>query len=1038
MNCPFNIKAKNGNNSILFKEMVDATNNPAEAVNLYYTTFTQPFKDIFGDWTDGKVPKKLDANGEPKWSELSAEKWLFDKDFAKGEELDVKAETYKKILGLQKKLQNSLADKIQGLRARNSAGLHDTIRKLELVLEQVNEGMLSDSIPAFLEGAKSHIDNIQAQMVNESYKEKPDFHKLAGLNRAAQSYNVLHVIQAELINDPEVRRILLNTSFNITASEGKMQDIQAMYINAAKNYLADEIYKRNKQWTKKQVREWLDTAPEDISFTDRMFETMQDAKDQVIAAVGNIIMESEHKKRRASIEFTEELQEVTEALENKHGKQKAADMFAKILVDRPDGEVHILNLAAKDTKGADKAQDEIYKKVQEIRRDPELYQFLDFFYTKYSKLQAMLPPGKRMGTRIPSIPKASWERAQGKDMKEVATMFADDVKKTIKSSNNDMQRGMLTDITGQPVKRIPIFYSNKYDSVDFKEFFTKKYETLIKEGKSEEDAEVEATTYAELEATKKNSQLISRDLAFVLQGFHEMAVNYAYKNEIINVVDAAQDVVGSDYRKYTLLDNAGKPIQDVHGDIQYKGGSQSKAAKMLSKFVDTKVYGMVHEDLGTKTLLGIKDVDVDKLLRQINNSASMINLAGNIFAAIPNIGNGEYNNFMEAIGGEFYTVKNYKKTSKLYRNNLAGVLGDIGQRTPKNFVNLMDEYYNMMQDYNPRSKVMVTEGTTAKRMMKTNMLFFMNSAGEHFMQIRTSMSIMDNIMTYNKAGAETGSLLDAHTEENGKLVIKKGIYVKGKDGELVGYNDEQKDRIGNKMNAVTRKLYGNYSSLTANEMKSDARLALFTKFRDWAAEGIWRRFGGKQPYLNLEQESEGFYRTGGRVGLQMIKDLRHLQFSMMKENWANLTPHEKANIRRAVTEGAAVVLLGVSSALLAYAGKNIEDEFDGDNLSDRLVLGSFKLLEYDVNRLYSELFAYLNPVEALRIARNPVAASSIAENVIKLVTQVLTDPLEQYDTGWREGEYKTLVRGEKLVPLYKHMKVLNPDGIQDKGIFYEL
>jgi hypothetical protein len=221
-------------------------------------------------------------------------------------------------------------------------------------------------------------------------------------------------------------------------------------------------------------------------------------------------------------------------------------------------------------------------------------------------------------------------------------------------------------------------------------------------------------------------------------------------------------------------------------------------------------------------------------------------------------------------------------------------------------------------------------------------------------------------------------------------------------------------------------------------MKQDARLAMVMKFRDWAYDGLIRRYGKKQEYRGLEQEMEGFYRTSGRFISTILKDAKRFQLDTLKAEWNKLTPHEKANIRRTATELAMVAVLGVGSAMLGKAGKLIEDEYDSDSFMDQAVRGGYMLSLYEVNRLYTELFAFMNPKEALRLMQTPAASTSLLENTIKLIEQGMTGPLEEYKTGWRKGELKIGVTASKLIPMYKHFETLNEHGLKDKGAFYNL
>jgi len=58
----------------------------------------------------------------------------------------------------------------------------------------------------------------------------------------------------------------------------------------------------------------------------------------------------------------------------------------------------------------------------------------------------------------------------------------------------------------------------------------------------------------------------------------------------------------------------------------------------------------------------------------------------------------------------------------------------------------------------------------------------------------------------------------------------------------------------------------------------------------------------------------------------------------------------------------------------------------------------------------------------------------VAESTAKLVMQ-LQAPFEQYDSGYRKGEYKLGVKLGKLVPIYKQLSSLTPDGINERSLW---
>ena len=107
--------APNGENSILFNKLVEATGNLNEAENLYNELASKEFKAWFGiNWeSDPKSVDSLftDENGEPK---LVSEIGFFSVKNAKGETFPILAEIKEKDagLGLGSELQDELINTI--------------------------------------------------------------------------------------------------------------------------------------------------------------------------------------------------------------------------------------------------------------------------------------------------------------------------------------------------------------------------------------------------------------------------------------------------------------------------------------------------------------------------------------------------------------------------------------------------------------------------------------------------------------------------------------------------------------------------------------------------------------------------------------------------------------------------------------------------------------------------------------------------------------------------------------------------------------
>lgn len=1022
MNCRLNLKAPNGANSILFKDITEVTKNPVEAIDLYFYTKTPEFEDVYkGD---------KDANGEPIYAQFSEEAYLDEIDY-NNIELDSAADVYKSVLSEIPKLINVIDDRIDFL--YNTGGTTADINKLREIRKVLDTGAINSSIPKFIKMSKLHLFNLKNNAEKALNEPGTDIKKMASYFKVAQSYNSIRTIKNALIGDPNVAKIFQSPILDINRALGHIDDISAYYQEASLDYLADQFHQRDNTWTKKEIKQALIASPRDVLWSEMMLEYMGDSRDRALSMVARIMMEAEHKVRKLTIDFNKELETVLEDLEKAYPNKKGEAIFDELLIVDDKGETHFVDPDVEFTGGKSLFADKMYERLQQIKQSPALFNYLVFHSETMKSLESMLPPGARVGTRLPSVLRSEWELLQGKSIKEKSTLIMDNARKRITRSNTDMERGMILDGTGKPVRRIPTFYTQKYATDDYDIFYNDKFKELIKKGIDEDVASDQADVYAEAEAVKKMQKIITKDLSSSLQSFHAMALNYGAKNELVNIFDSAEFLIGN--REYTLIDSGGRTMINPKTNLPVtKTGEGSNAQKQLKTFLDMQLYGQKEKDLGYFEVLGMK-VDTNSSLRVLNNSTGLIMQAGNVLAGLGNISNGEYNNVMESIGGEFFTTKDYYKASGMYKKNITGILSDIGARTPSNIVNLLEEHYNILQSFGG-DKISTNERSKARRLMKTNSLYFIQASGEHFMQVRAGLAMLNATEIFNKKGESLGNLLDAHKVENGKLIVPEDVYILEKDGSLVKFDSNQEARISNKIGAVLRKMHGNYSTKTANEMQQDARTALIMKFRGWMYEGIKRRWGKKRDYHMMESEAEGFYLEGARAAKILIKDLSKLQLSLTKERWSNMTPAEKANLRRVITEVSVILSLSAAGALLGKAGKLMEDEFGSDEGLDPYVLGSYQMLVYQVNRLFTEVSAYGNPKEAIKLMRTPMASSSILENSVRLIGQ-MGNPLEQYEGGWRKGQYKIAVRVENLVPLYKQIMTLNADGIKDRGTWLE-
>src|SRR5690606_25396833 len=101
----------------------------------------------------------------------------------------------------------------------------------------------------------------------------------------------------------------------------------------------------------------------------------------------------------------------------------------------------------------------------------------------------------------------------------------------------------------------------------------------------------------------------------------------------------------------------------------------------------------------------------------------------------------------------------------------------------------------------------------------------------------------------------------------------------------------------------------------------------------------------------------------------------------------------------------------VAVAVLGSLATSMIGESDDDR--ERYV-ASF--LAYQFKRTRSELLFFLLPTETMKILVSPAASMSIIQNLIELLTQVVFNPLDRYESGNWKGELKISKKAMKLAP----------------------
>lgn len=787
-------------------------------------------------------------------------------------------------------------------------------------------------------------------------------------------------------------------------------------------------------------------ADEDISFFDRWLDSMADSSDYMLKVMDQAVKRSKENARLKTIDVQKQLQAATIKLEQA-GIKTTDWMFERDSKGNLSGNYiseinHALfrermrimfkslndkygrNPVGQDAENYNKERKAWFDANMEVvdgKRQPKMSIYASMEYRKLNKAQkeyyntimdikakldALLPDKYTKLTNAVAIRKDLLERVKSSDgVKSGAKQIWESIKDEFIRRSDDTDFGdkaTVKDFEDREVQMLPIYY------------------TKLKEGESPND--------------------LSTDIVSTLTAYAAMANDFDEMNKVIDVLEVGRDLLRE--REVTQT-RAGKPLVEKFKAVGRKveskltkTGDKSRFMERLNDFFEMQVYGRYMADEGT---FGKTNIDKGKVANFVNRMTSMNNLALNILSGISNVATGKVMMRIESMAGEFFNEKNTLKADRVYGQELPKFLAELGNRVKTNKLALWDELFNVMQEYEKDVKeVNFDRKTWFSRMFGTSALFFMNNAGEHWMQNRTSLALADaykmkapNGKITNLWDAMEVVYIDPNNKKLGaKLQVKKG-YTKA-DGSAFTNDDIRK--FSRKAAAINQRMHGIYNKADRSAVQRLAVGRMGIMFRKWIKPSLNRRFKSATYNYDLEAWTEGYYLTTGRFLNQLFQDLRKSQFDI-SSRWNEMTKTERANVIRAITE--------VSHFLAVMAAIGLI-EWSDDRDRPWLV----KMVEYQLRRLYTELGA-LTPTpamvqEGLKILKSPAAGVNTVEkalNLLDLLNPFNYETFNGEDAILQSGPYEGKSKAQQsllkspLAPMYN--TVLRGIHIEDQIPFYK-
>lgn len=941
---------------------------------------------------------------------------------------DLFYQTNERIQRDRKVLQNIINNELKRLKIyekRNPNSQFSTnqrllIDRLEMELYDNNE----------IEGIYSFLDNALEELQKVSYRlellrDTPatNVNERASVLRDVRNYmysykNIIEDIRKALVDEERYDdnrygqrvRVLLNDTSNLLGDLFVKYNSVSMplFVDFIKPFVGENIMIPFGKFKGKVIKaeDLVKMADKDISFFDRWLDSMADSSDYMLKVMDQAVKKSKEQARSRTIDvmkqlqaatiklekagikntdwmferdskgnlsgnyiseinqalFKEKVREMFKSLNEKYGKNPVGENAEKYKKERQawfDANMEIVN-------GKKVPKMSIYGNKQYQRLNAAQKEYYDTVMNIKSQLDSYLPEKYTTLTNAVKIRKDLLERVKSSDgvrsgTKQIWKSIKDEfIRRTDDVDFGD--RATVKDFEGNEVQTLPIYF------------------TKLKEGESAND--------------------LSTDIVSTLTAYAAMANDFDEMNKVIDVLELGRDLLRE---RQVIQTQGGKPLVEKFKTVGRKveskltkEGEATRFVQRLNDFFEMQVYGRYMADEGT---FGKTNIDKGKVANFVNRVTSMNNLALNVLSGISNIATGKVMMRIESFAGEFFNEKNTITADRIYGQSLPAYLAEIGNRVKTSKLALWDELFNVMQEYEQDVReVNFDRKTWFSRMFGTSTLFFMNNAGEHWMQNRTSLALADAY----KMKAPNGKIvslwdamevvpIDKNNKKLGaKLQLKQGY--KKADGS--DFTQDDIIKFSRRSAAINQRMHGIYNKADRSAVQRLAIGRMGMMFRKWIKPSLNRRFKSASYNYDLDAWTEGYYRTSGRFLLQLARDLRETQFNIATR-WNELTSTEKANIKRALTE------TGHFLAVMAIIGLI---EWSDDKDRPWLV----RMTEYQMRRLYTELGAMIPGKsmisEGLKIIKSPAAGVNTIENILDL-TKLLNpwNYTDEIQSGRYEG-----------------------------------
>lgn len=730
---------------------------------------------------------------------------------------------------------------------------------------------------------------------------------------------------------------------------------------------------KKKTISKDDLLDILKTADEDITLLDTWVMSAAESQDFVIKLTDKALKDSKERKRRRTLEYVKKLEQAAKKLPSRNtdfmfeqhengalARRYKSEInwtaffdarreFSKQLDEKygvnPTGADALAKNAERSawyrentnsvgnpsykyqvdpTENMTEFQKEYYKIFMEVRQ--ELLQLLPMDILGGDPMKAV------------QVTKDMWERIKSNSPSKWLQEYFKEAKNSLITKVDDTDFGKykaIGDFANHKIMAIPIFFTNNVNEKD-----------------------------------------LSHDTISTMSAFADMAINYDEMMEIADYLEIGRGVMERREAYETRGDTRLEEKLKVLG-TKVTTPIKKDANNFVTRYnelLKSQLYGKYMND---DILISGKDWEIksNKAAMLINKISSLNQLALNGLAGIAAVGNDMINVNTEALARQFFTAKELAKADKTYLKELAGVLGEMGDPVKKNKLSLFIEMFDVLHKYDNDIRDLEWDKSKIKKFLSYNTLYIFMHMGSHWGETRTALAQAFAAKIISDDGTETSNLWDIleveylnplNPDEGARLKVKEGYTLSDKD--ITAYT--------RKFMGLNERLFGIYNQADRNALQATAIGQLVFLYRKFFVPAVTRRFGRADYNLDLDEQTEGFYRTTGRFLRNLAIDAKGLGRNI-GAYWNDMTDNEKANCIRAAHE---IGIWSVLSALIA--GVTAADWDKKDNPWHR------RFVAYMSRRMRAELGAF-TPMgiggETLSIIKSPAAAINTLEDAANLI-----------------------------------------------------